>query len=443
MPRTILTDAPVRKPDRKTHTRIKDIRPPAVSVVLFGDAHKDAGRGLYLKVENNGRKTWALADYLTGKRRLTKLGDWPRMGPAAARIAAGNERDAIRKGAGSIDTKQSEQVAQAAAQAEQAAKADLTLGNLLEAYTDQLKRKGKASGRAVKNCLRRNVEQAFTKLWAKPAADITLDDCVEIVATLADADKLREAAKLRSYLRAAYTAAIKAHGDATAGELRKFKVTSNPAAMLATIEGNIQARQRVLSLLELRLYWGRISALPDPDGAVLRFHLLTGGQRLEQLFRVQANDRDGDDITLLDPKGRRKEPRVHVVPLLPEAQAALEQIGRGQYLVSFNGGETPATDARFRGRVRDVSAAMLEAGEIAEPFTPGDLRRTVETRLAAARIPSDHLKHLLSHGFGGVQDRHYQRYDFHAEKLAALKTLRGLLTQPSGDVLPMKRRAKK
>jgi hypothetical protein len=85
---------------------------------------------------------------------------------------------------------------------------------------------------------------------------------------------------------------------------------------------------------------------------------------------------------------------------------------------------------------------MVEAGETAEAFTPGDLRRTIETRLAAAKVPSDHLKHLLSHGFGGVQDRHYQRYDFHAEKLAALRTLCGLLTTPPGDKLPTKRRAK-
>jgi len=86
---------------------------------------------------------------------------------------------------------------------------------------------------------------------------------------------------------------------------------------------------------------------------------------------------------------------------------------------------------------------MLAAEEITERFTPGDLRRTVETRLTAAGVTSDTLKHLLSHGFGGVQDRHYQRYEFQAEKLDALATLHTLLTAPSGDVVPMKRRVQK
>ena len=130
------------------------------------------------------------------------------------------------------------------------------------------------------------------------------------------------------------------------------------------------------------------------------------------------------------------------MPLIQEARQALDDIGNGPYLVSFDGGKTPSTDSQFRSRVKTVCAAMLEADEVTERFTPGDLRRTVETRLTAAGVTSDTLKHLLSHGFGNVQDRHYQRYEFQAEKLAALVTLHTLMTAASGDVLPMKRRAK-
>lgn len=62
------------------------------------------------------------------------------------------------------------------------------------------------------------------------------------------------------------------------------------------------------------------------------------------------------------------------------------------------------------------------------PFTLGDLRRTVETQLAAAGIQSDTLAQLQSHGLSGVQWRHYNRHDYYAEKLAALETLRDLMT---------------
>ena len=176
----------------------------------------------------------------------------------------------------------------------------------------------KASARAVETCFAKNVEIAYPELWNTPAEFLEVEDFLEIVAALTDAGKMRQAAKLRSYLRAAYTVAVRARTDATATKaMRQFKLTRNPVSDLAPIVGNIQARERVLSLPELRLYYQRICALSDPNGAVLSFHLLTGGQRLEQIFRLTDADMDGDSITLYDSKGRRRTPRAHVVPLLP------------------------------------------------------------------------------------------------------------------------------
>jgi integrase len=444
MPTCILTDT--RAPaGSKTHVCIKTLPIPTQGVVLYQDKHPEAPRGLMLKVAASGSKSWILRYQVDGQPRRLTIGQYPDMKPAGARKEADRIKSSIRADGDPIANRAVEQQAQSEAEQAELKKIDFTLGKLLEAYIEQLKRKGKISARAVDNAIRKNVEQAFPKLWNKPAEDIDLDDCLAIVAALADDEKMREAAKLRSYLRAAYAAGIKARGDASAvPALREFRLKVNPAAALAAFEGNgIRARERALSLPELRHYWKRISALPDPDGAVLRLHMLTGGQRLEQLFRLQRKDLDGVHLTLLDPKGRRKKPRVHVVPLLPEAIAALTAIGKGNFLVSFDGGITPATDGMFRARVEMVCAAMLEAGEIREPFTPGDLRRTVETRLAAAGETSDVLKHLLSHGFGGVQDQHYQTYDYMREKERALVTLRDLMAAPSSDVVPMKRRAKK
>jgi len=94
MPKTVLTDSPIRKGDTEK-TRIKDIQSPNVSAVLYRDSHEEAGKGLYLKVEKSGTKSWVLAYYPGGKRRLRTIGRWPKMGPAAARIEAGKVRDAI------------------------------------------------------------------------------------------------------------------------------------------------------------------------------------------------------------------------------------------------------------------------------------------------------------------------------------------------------------
>ncbi len=427
------------------HNFIKRIEPPEKYAAIYFDNHKDAPKGFALKVSPAGRKTWILCYYKKGKeKRLTLDKGFPAWGPKKARIEASKIKTSIIAGADPLADKAAQKQAELEAEAVKNARAELTLGTLALAYVEQLKRDGKSSAKAVENCFRRNVELAWPRLWKTPAEDLDVDDFLEIVAALTDARKTREAAKLRSYLRAAYTVAVRSRTDATATKtMRQFKLKSNPVSDLAPILGNIQARERVLSLPELRMYYQRVAALPSPDGAVLAFHLLTGGQRLEQLFRLTDKDRDDDTVTLHDSKGRRRTPRAHVVPLLLEAKTALYAIGTGPYLVSFDGGKTPATDSKFRARVGDVCEAMLKAEEVTESFTPGDIRRTVETRLAAAKVTSDVLAQLLSHGLGGVQQRHYQRHDFHTEKLAALATLRDLLTAPSGDVVPIKERAKK
>ena len=71
----------------------------------------------------------------------------------------------------------------------------------------------------------------------------------------------------------------------------------------------------------------------------------------------------------------------------------------------------------------------------------GDLRRTVETRLAAEGISKDVRAHLQSHGLGGVQSKHYDRHDYLAEKRAALEALHRICTGASADVVAFRRKA--
>ena len=116
---------------------------------------------------------------------------------------------------------------------------------------------------------------------------------------------------------------------------------------------------------ELRCYWKRIKELNDPEGAILRLHLLTGGPRFRQLCRLTRADLSNDSVTIWDRKGRRSEPRAHIVPLLPESQAAIDAIGNGNWLVSLDGGKTPARPFKdVSAAIISVSGAMLEAEEI-------------------------------------------------------------------------------
>lgn len=311
-----------------------------------------------------------------------------------------------------------------------------TLGALLTAYVAQLLRDGKPSARAVERALERHVLQAWPSVWKTPAARVTSDELLAVIAGIADAGKLREAAKVRSYLKAAYSAAIRARQDARGlAALRDLRLSSNPARDLVTIEGAINARERALSVAELRAYWTRIADVPGTTGALLQFHLLTGAQRAEQLGRLTTKDYDKDlqTIRFRDGKGRRKVPRIHDVPLIPAAINAMDAMqggALGHFVFTLTGGESGAVYSTVRYRVREVVDAMRNAGELENgDFTLGDLRRTVETRLAAAGVSVEVRAQLQSHGLGGVQARHYDKHGYLEEKRQALLLLFRLMSE--------------
>lgn len=352
-----------------------------------------------------------------------------------------------------LDTEQREaerlrRDAEAAATAE-AARHNATLGALLDAYAGQLKRDGKTSARDVERTQHRQIRDAWPKLWTTPAADVTTTDLLPVLARLVDANKAREAAKVRSYLSAAYAAGVRAQQDArSTAALRDLRIASNPARDLVTIEGATKTRGRALSLAELRAYWQRIATMDDAVGAALRFHLLTGGQRVLQLGRVEVADYDADTetIRIRDPKGRRTVARDHYVPLIPaaaEALMAMEGGTFGAHAVTITRGFSGIGNSSLKKRIASVVAAMAEADELEQgPFTAGALRRTVETRLAAAGVSKDIRAQLQSHGLNGVQDRHYDRHDYLAEKREALETLHRLATGSGATVTPIKRSRK-
>lgn len=410
---------------------------------------RGAGRLQVIKLGNGGLGWYFRYTRPDGKRDALPLGTELTLADARAlaaqlsrRYQAG-ERDlrAILEG----EQLAAERSRREAEDAEKRAKkqAEATLGALLTAYCDQLDHAGKESALSVRKALARHVQTPWPELWAKPAAHIDTEELLQVVAKLVQDEKLREAAKLRSYIRAAYAAAISARHDPVAlPQLRSLKLSSNPARDLATIEGNTHPGERNLSLAELRSYWRRITAPDFYYGPLLRFHLLTGAQRVAQLSRATRADLDNDAkvLRLYDKKGRRKRPREHDVPLIPDAVEALEAMGAGPYVFTLTGGTTPAGISGMGDALDAVNEEMSKANGLpGGRFTARDLRRTVETRLSAAGVSLEDRAYLQSHGLGGVQARHYDRHKRVSEARTALDKLRQLV-DPAAKVLPFKRK---
>lgn len=411
-------------------------------------------RGLALQTTYAGARRFLLVYVAkeSGRERRMVLGEYgkaPKLSVSAGRKLAAEKRALVDLGRDPwLDAKEARAAAEAAS-----ARTTAHLGGLLAAYVEHLRATGKASVRAVENAIARHITPR-KKLAATAADAVTVDDVMPVFHALTKEGKLREAEKLRAYLRAAYTAARKARTDATMHAFAGFRIHANPLADLdvsrpkqAAAKAATAARERKWALSEAQLaaYWNRIKVDDTAPGALLRFHLLTGGQRIEQLARLTVRDYDEDQqtITLHDTKGRRIQAHVHVVPLLPEAVDALaamrparedeagNEVPPGPNLFTLDAGDSSAGYHRAWESVQEVAKAMLEAKEVDRMFTPGTIRKTVETRLAAKGVPDEVLARLLSHGLGGVQSRNYNAHHYDDEKRGALRKLRALC-EPKG-----------
>lgn len=301
------------------------------------------------------------------------------------------------------------------------AAAERTLGVLCEVYTDYLKRQGKIAHRDARNLLRLHLGA----LRETPAAVVTAAEVAAVMRRLVEAGKMRTAGKLRSYLSAAYALALRAESDPAAPSAAiGFNVAANPAAAVKARSG-VQARDRVLSANELRHFMRRAADLQGATGDAFALLLLLGGQRPVQLLRATLADVQDGYLTLRDPKGRRAAARLHVLPLSDMAAQIVQRCGEraqalgGAYLFTSQG-RVPLRVETLSAAALAICRAMQEAGECGEAFQLRDLRRTVETEMAALGISRDVRAQLLSHGLSGVQAQHYDRHDYLRDKAAAL-----------------------
>jgi integrase len=229
-------------------------------------------------------------------------------------------------------------------------------------------------------------------------------------------------------MRAAFQTAKSARTKASIPvHFKEFGITVNPAAETEADEAHNVPDKHPLAAAELRQYWSIVKALPGARGALLRLHLLTVGQRIEQLVKLRTADITPQGITLLDGKGRPgRAPRPHSVPLTKLAATALKKCEpTGVFALSTDCGETHIAATTLS------HWAAAAAGDVIPEFQAKRIRSGVETLLASMGVSQDIRGRLQSHGVSGVQARHYDGHDYMVEKLAALKLLEKALLAPA------------
>lgn len=336
--------------------------------------------------------------------------------------------------------------------AEDEARAKNTLNALFSVYVASLERAGKtASSKAAATAFRNHVLGPFPEVATTLANEVTPHQIATLIRRVREAGKNRMAGVLRSYLSAAFTAAMRAPYDSSLPDsFVPFRVVGNPVEVIPTIP--VHAGDRTLSREELRRYVTALTLRRTPEGLIgngpaialvgngpaialvdrcLLLALLSGGQRIAQLLRVTEQDwnSDANILRLWDGKGRRTSAREHLLPVGPWAVDVIESLLPALRSVERMEDADAAPRLLFTSRMGapvSPSTPGKRVSEIAEqlngaPFTVRDIRRTVETMLARMGVSRDIRAQLLSHGLAGVQNRHYDRHEYLDEKRAVLE----------------------
>jgi integrase len=306
-----------------------------------------------------------------------------------------------------------------------------SLSSLLDDYVKHQATQGRISAREAKNIFDLHVVTAWPATAQTPASEINQDQVIDMLRRLTEQGKGRTSNKLRTYLRAAFQCAVDVRVTASIPvAFKAYSVQINPVAQTRR-DGRFDcADKRPLTADELRNYWRLIEKLPGLRGKCLRLHLLTGGQRIEQLVRLRWADVRADSITIYDTKGRPgRGARTHTVPIIKAAVRDLQAFERdGDYVFSTTKGVKPISGTTLSGWAAQV------VGDSIDDFQLKRVRSGVETLLAANRISREIRGHVQSHGLTGIQARHYDGHDYMLEKWEALDVLARELT--GGATLP-------
>jgi integrase len=391
--------------------------------------------GLRVRVTIAGAKSFVFEAKLNRDTIRRTIGDVRAWSIDAARNEANRLRVTLDTGFDPRVVERDKQATKAAAIASRLEAEKYTLEKLLASYCDHQQEIGRKSHADARSIFKLHVVNAWPDVAKLPANAVTSEQIADMMRRVIEMGKGRTANKLRSYVRAAYQVAKASRSKASIPlAFKSFNVKSNPASDTEPDESANKADKNPLSADELHTYWEAIKPIDGFPGALLRLHLLTGGQRLEQFVNLLTADTAEDSILIYDGKGRPGKPvRPHVVPLTDAALIALiECQPTGRFALSTDGGVTHVSAAT-------LSEWSMQAGAGIEGFQTKRIRSGVETLLARARITEDHRGRLQSHGISGVQNRHYDGHDYMDEKRHALETLFNLLeAKLGGNVLAFK-----
>lgn len=398
-----LTDGAIKR-------ALKSIEKTRKQMMLSDGEGRGTGRLVLILKPMPTRVTaeWMAQQWRAGRRVKSKIGSYPAMSLADAReIFKRDFLGVILKGRSikvAGDTRPG------------------SVGDLFDGYVQHLKNEGKSSWV--------DAYKGFNKILDtlgrnRPARDITSDDVLDVIHPIYARGKKSMADHVRSYIRSAYSWAIKSEHDYRSIAPRRFKLVANPAAGIPTEPKAVGTRW--LDEKEfVQLYrWLECPDAPvhPPYTRAVRILMLTG-QRVEEIARLHVDQWDAKERIIDWSKTKNGQP--HAIPVPELAAKLIEAIVPNEYGWFFPSAMDPSRPVShgtlyafmWRQRQRDVI-----------PFvTNRDLRRTWKTLAGKAGISKEIRDRIQNHALQDVSSKNYDRWTYMPEKRAAMATWNDFVT---------------
>jgi integrase len=369
-----------RLTDTALKGRLRELR-AAQSEIVDG-----AVPGLAVRVGRGPAATWSLVLRVRGEGAVSRrgfakkgrrhrftLGNYPEMSLDAARARANEYRAQANAGASP------------AIALERAVAGGLTVGALSARFLEDY-----ARSKNLRST--RKYEQAIATHILPHLRDVPVDalDREQVRGFIRDVRVPRPRADTKiGRARGGVEAARRALGVLRlmvgwAIEERLIHREDNPASGMERNLPKKRKGDRVLSLEEVRAVWRAADSGFAFDNHV-RLMLLTGC-RAGEWARARWPWVDLNQGLLSIPASEYKTNRPHVVPLVPEAVAILDNSfkgGKGDYVLSTTEGEKPIRGIAKFYQTRLPRAILAKNGAaLSAPFTSHDLRRSAVTHIA-------------------------------------------------------------
>jgi integrase len=390
MPRSKEDGTPARaaRKQKLTDRSVRAIKPEPAAFAVW-DTYQ---RGLALRVQPTGQRSWKAVYSRGGRPRWFHIGDASAIGVADARRIAAKITLAVAEGKDPVAERMADRGSD-------------TFADLASRYVEQYAKKKNKSWDQPDALVRRHLLPHWGKISAK---SITRSDVRAMMARI-------ESPSVANQTKAA-ASAIFSWG------IKQEVITVNPCK--GVDDNETRDRERILFDSEVPQFWAAFDSAGLVRSSALKVILLTGQRPGEVSHMRREHLKDGwwTMPGAPDPKTRwpgTKNGQTHRVWLPEAVRAIVADVDDGDAAgFVFTVGSQGNPVGQLDQAMRDVCAEL----KVEDRVTPHDLRRTHGSTITGLGFSRDAMNRIQNHKEGGIADV-YDRHEYAPENKRVMEAV--------------------